>query len=288
MIKTKKQFSIITTALLSLVFLLSAPGASAQSSTVSFNIDPDYDSVGRSQINASLRIDGTKADFYVEDAYWNNLPPAEKGTILSTLGDIEQTFSTSTYPRVTEVFGSEWSPGIDGEEKITILFTSLDSGIGGYFREEDEIRRSQIASSNEREMFYINTEFLSTPRHAEAFIAHELQHLINYNQRVRLRDIRDELWVNEMLSEIAPTIAGLNDVYPGSNLASRVRSFKDNTSNSLIGWNSKTEDYAAASIFGHYLLDQYGEEFFTKLMETNATGEDGINQTLKALGKTET
>lgn len=283
---THKIKTLFATALLGAVFVFSATGADAQTSTV-FLLDNEFDGANRTQITATLRIEGEKAQFYVEDAYWDSLSASNRASILSILDSLENSFSNKVYPNITRVYGQEYSPGIDNNEKITVLFTNMSDGIGGYFREEDEFKKAIFPTSNEREMFYINTDFLGNQRQAEAFLAHEFQHLVNFNQRRRLRNVREEVWVNEMFSEVAPSIAGLNNSYAGSNLKSRVDNFVNNSSDSLVDWNNASNDYSSISVFGHYILDHYGEEFFTKYMASGSGGIAGINETLSALGKSE-
>ena len=70
-----------------------------------------------------------------------------------------EAFEERIYPAVTAVFGSEWSPGVDGDPRVTIVNGSLRS-VGGYFNSSDEYPRAVFSYSNQREMIYINTSFI--------------------------------------------------------------------------------------------------------------------------------
>jgi len=61
-----------------------------------------------------------------------------------------------------------------------------------------------------------------------SYLAHELTHLITFNQKERLNNIQEEIWLNEARAEYAPTLCGYNDEYEGSYLKSRVDDFLKN------------------------------------------------------------
>ncbi|OGZ60840.1 MAG: hypothetical protein A2919_02195 [Candidatus Spechtbacteria bacterium RIFCSPLOWO2_01_FULL_43_12] len=269
-----------------LLLLVSVSAAQAQS--VIFRVDQGFDQYNRTQLTATLQLEGQKAQYYIEDTYWNGQSGTSRAQILSTLDDVSSSFDGQIYPAVTGVFGSEWNPGIDGSSKITILISDLKNGIGGYFRDNDEHPKTVVADSNEREMFYMNTDFLGASRQLKAFAAHEFQHLINYNQKNRLRNANEEVWLNELASEIAPSIAGLNQPYSGSNLQSRVSTFLDEASNPLTRWSGQSGDYGIVSVFGNYLRDHYGDTFFTNITQNSLTGFNAINNSLALQGKIET
>ncbi|MDX1608028.1 MAG: hypothetical protein R3251_02370, partial [Candidatus Spechtbacterales bacterium] len=215
------------------------------------------------------------------------LTAVQRSNVLNNIDMIATSFDNEIYTKVRDVFGSEWSPGIDNDVKITILAARMQDNLGGYFREEDQFYRSQIPNSNQREMFYINTNFLGSTRQLEAFLAHEFQHLIHFNQKNRLLNTRSETWLNEMMSEVAPTVAGLNDSYSGSNLQSRIQSFTNTPSDAITRWNNNQEDYSAISAFGHYLLGQYGVEFYKALVQSTEEGIGAVNDALAGIGAPE-
>jgi len=51
-------------------------------------------------------------------------------------------FENKIYPTDREFFGSEWTPGVDDDPHIYILYTSgLGANVGGYFYSPDEYPR---------------------------------------------------------------------------------------------------------------------------------------------------
>ena len=49
---------------------------------------------------------------------------AKKNEIFGDLDNLSAEFNSKIYPILTSVYGSEWKPGVDGDNKITILFQS--------------------------------------------------------------------------------------------------------------------------------------------------------------------
>lgn len=141
-----------------------------------FNVNSFYDYANRSKVNAVLRHVGDKAVFYVDEDWWSS--QASKEDADNYIAALSDEFDKVIYPRLTQVYGQEWSPGIDNEFKITVLLSRLQGGAGGYFNPTDE---SHMAGSNEREMIYLNVDFLNSLR-IRGYLAHEFQHLISFYQ----------------------------------------------------------------------------------------------------------
>ena len=249
----------------------------------SFIVDPMYDLNNRASTSATLLRISEHAYYYMEDAYWDSLSLGQKDAQLDYLNLIINNFDNLTYPALRVVFGSEWNPGIDNDERMTILFTQLKITAGGYFNSKDEIPKFIESSSNEREMLYINALQMSNPL-IDSFIAHEFQHLISWNNKERLNNINDDVWLNEMRSEYAPTAAGFDAVYTGTNLERRVDDFLANPFDSLTDWQNDKFDYPPVNLFGHYLAEQFGEGIFSKITTNNKAGIYSIEQALRDTG----
>src|SRR3989339_216113 len=144
---------------------------------VIFNADRVYDAQNRSQVTATLRMVSDKALFYIDDDWWNKLNSYNLAN--AAIVNLAKEFDQTIYPRLTKVYGSEWSPGIDNEGRITIFIVQMKEGTGGYFNSADEFFKSQIISSNEREMIYLNSLYLGTSG-VKGYLAHEFHHLINF------------------------------------------------------------------------------------------------------------
>ena len=185
-------------------------------------------------------------------------------------------FEEVVYPRVTAVFGREWTPGVDNDPHLTILNANL-AGVGGYYSSSDEYPTSVREFSNEREMIYINAGAIpvTSPRYLEV-LAHELQHAVHWNA-----DASEDTWVNEGLSELAVTVAGFGQ--------SSVYRFLRSPPTSLVHWPlspvGSGANYGAASLFMHYLVDHYGSiEDLRPLLEEPTDGIAGVDAYLEKAG----
>jgi hypothetical protein len=132
-------------------------------------------------------------------------------------------------------------------------------------------------------MIYLNSMQIANPL-IYSLLAHEMQHLISWNQKERLRGIRDEIWLNELRSEYAPTVCGYDSSYVGSNLERRVEDFLANPFDSLTEWRGERFDYPSVNVFGHYLAEQYGENIIGMTAKNNKTGIASIEQALTDKG----
>jgi len=265
------------------ILLFSTALADDLGDNFNFFVDTNYDHQSRGQVTATLREISNKVYFYIEDDYWESLNGAQRNLYLDYLDSTGRSFDKTTYPAMQYVYGSEWNPGIDDDERITILLTKLKSTAGGYFNSKDEFTIEQIDSSNEREMFYINATQVANPLF-DSFLAHEFQHLINWNQKERNYGVMEEIWLNELRSEYAPTVAGYDAEYVGTNLEKRVDDFLANPFNSLTEWSGDRYDYPSVNLFGHYLADQFGESIFTNMMNTNKIGIQSIEKAVRDEG----
>lgn len=254
MISFLRQRKFLLTLLFSgglfIIFSFSAFAAEL-GETIDFFVDSNYDWKGRDEISATLREISDRTYFYIEDEYWSDLSGAQQSLYLDYLDQAAREFDRTTYPSVRYIFGSEWKPGIDDDERITILLTRLKSSAGGYFNSKDEFLVSQQPTSNEREMFYVNAVQIVNSLF-DSFLAHEFQHLINWNQKERSQGIVEEVWLNELRSEYAPTVAGYDSEYVGSNLERRADDFLAQPFNSLTEWEGSRYDYPSVNLFGHY------------------------------------
>lgn len=251
--------------------------------SVFFVVDQKYDSNGRNQVEATLRKIGQRAYFYVENKYFNSLDSIQQNNFLTAQNVLADEFDNVIYPKLTAFYGSEWNPGIDNNSRITFLFTSMADDAGGYFRTNDEFFISEMVDSNEREMIYFNVKYVTNNR-AKALIAHEFQHLINFNQKNKILNIDDEVWLNEMRSEYAPTVIGYDDVYAGSNISYREKHFLATPGDPLMEWQNVSEDYGVINFFAQYLADHYGGNIFSSMIKNSKKGIDSVNQALSDKG----
>ncbi len=196
----------------------------------------------------------------------------------------EQTFAGSINPDLgikaiaEAVFGAP--PDIDHNGKITILLIDVrddyvpnvsESYVAGYFDPLDQGQQGNLA-----DIIYLDTNpGTLSGVHGQvmlAALAHEYQHLIHYS-----RDSREDLWVNEGLSELAPVLMGL----PHRDFAL----FLDNTNVSLDRFDGELADYARTGLFFLYTWVQLGTGFIQELIALTETGITGFNSALDRHGQ---
>lgn len=271
-----------TVFIISLVLFLSI-AVNVRADTVGekrvFYIDSSYDSSERQELIAVLVKKTSKLFFYADEKWWNFTPQNEIYEALSSLG---QEFDNKIYSNLTSIFGPEWNPGIDKEPQITVLIHSMGENAGGYFRSNDEYSKLEVSDSNEREMVYLNAEYIRSPL-AKSFLAHEFTHLITFHQKENTYNVTDEIWLNEARAEYASTLVGYDDEQT-SNLERRIQIFSDNPSDSIIDWQGTKYDYGTISLFIQYLVDHYGIEILTDSLHSSETGIDSINYALEKNG----
>jgi len=203
-------------------------------------------------IGAELRYAGPVALIYVERGLSFSQPALEAAA---------RTFEQEIYPRNRELFGSELQPGVDGDNRITILNASnLNGGVLGYFSTQDSLPAQVNRFSNEREMFVMDGGALAFDNPAYlSVLAHEFQHMIHANEQPS-----SELWFNEGMSELATDLNGYFDNgFPPSYLA--------NPDLQLTTFNQTAAEYGAAQLFIRYIYAQYaGEEQLRPLIRADA------------------
>lgn len=228
-----------------------------------------HDISGQAYFSVTARLEaiGPEAYLWVQSDQAFDPAALERGALA---------FSEEVLPAVRSVFGSEWSPGIDGDPRLHILHHEPIAGIAGYFYSADEYPRAVEPHSNQREMFYINLA-AATPGSFDylSLLAHELQHMIHWN-----RDRDEAVWVNEGLSELSALVAG----YRGQTGAA----FMEQPDTALMEWQHETgangPHYAAAFSFLAYLRQRYGDALIQAIVAAPGNGAHGIEEALAAVG----
>ncbi|MDI6591335.1 MAG: hypothetical protein QME61_00100 [Patescibacteria group bacterium] len=257
--------------------------ADIQGQQETFNIDSSYDIENRNQLMATLRKITDHLYFYIDDAWWQKLSSSQKEKIDQALTDLGYEFQNKIYPILTSTFGSEWKPGIDNDERITILIHEMIEEAGGYFNSGDEYSKAQNPKSNQREMVYLNAQHLDKPN-IKSSLAHEFLHLITFNQKEKKQKVSEEIWLNEARSEYAPTLLGYDQIFEGSNLQMRINNFIDKPYDSLTEWQNLRYDYGVINLFIQYLVDHYGVEILVDSLKSPLIGIPSINEALAKRG----
>ncbi|MCX6720714.1 MAG: peptidoglycan-binding protein [Candidatus Staskawiczbacteria bacterium] len=244
---------------------------------VNFNVDSGFDVSGRTQISSTLVKTGARLYFYVDKLWWDSQAQAKQSEILVDLDNLSNEFDNNIYPKLTSTFGLEWSPGIDNDSKITILFQPMNSTEGGYFREADGYIKIQMPTSNEREMVYLSTLNIESSN-LKTVLGHEFTHLITFNQKNKIFGVEEDTWLNEARADYSSTILGYDDKYEGSNLQQRIKDFVENPSDSITDWSGTKYDYASINLFTQYLVEHYGLNILSDSLKSKLIGIESINQ----------
>ena len=268
-----------------IVFIISPLFIKADSvgDTETFFVDSGYDRNDREEIETVLMLENSLAYFYIEEEWWDKLDSGRQEEIEDSLDKLSLSFKNEIHPSLTSNFGSEWKPGIDDDEKITVLFHWMKEGRAGYFREADEYPLLQSPSSNEREMVYLNADYLRDDL-IDSYLAHEFSHLITFNQKVKENNVFEETWLDEARAEFSPALVGYDSNYSGSNLEKRVTLFLKNPSDSITEWKGKSTDYGALNLFTQYLVDRYGVEILVDSLQSDKIGISSIDFALEENG----
>jgi len=243
---------------------------------VNFNTEKIYDISGRSRVSATLLKIGDNAYYYVDDTYWSLLSEYSKKHFMERLDSISVEFDNNIYPKEIAFWGSESRLGVDNDPHITILLEDLTKDNGGYFYSSNLYPKSIAPDSNEREMIIVSASAMENG-YEKTFIAHEFQHLISYNQKELIRNVEEDIWLNELRSEYTSAVVGY-DSDPQAGLRNRIQTFLEKPTDSLTEWPNTSYDYAEVALFGRYLADQYGPDILSETLKIPSVGINSINQ----------
>ena len=221
------------------------------------------------EIDATLEYVTEHVYFWIEDGIQFNQ---------NELRSLVETFENDIYPTNRKFFGSEWSPGVDGDSHLYILYAKgLGFSIAGYFSSADEYHPLAHEYSNAHEMFLLSADSVSLDEEfAYSVLAHEFQHMIHWYQ-----DRNEETWMNEGFAELA---AYLNHYSVGG--SDYVYTLDPDIQ--LNYWPGGKEDttpyYGAAFLYVLYFLDRFGEEATQALVAEPANGLVSIDRVLSDIG----
>jgi hypothetical protein len=266
------------------------PGEAPQ--TADFDVYTDIegsvlDPASFTVVTGELKYEGTHTLLYVDER-----------TLQTTLSDAEavdigQTFDMSIYGIDRSAFGNE--SDINGDGKVAILMTEEvnnlpeDPGsiILGFFLPNDLLPNYVSPGvTNGMEIFYTMVPDQAMggvdwkERSIESIkgtLAHEFQHMINFNYRILiygsgyLANYQEELWMNEALSHIAEDLNG----YDTDNIA-RSNLFLDDTGSTKLTFLSddNLSNRGAVYLFLRYLGDRFGESIYRSLVQSRKAGTE--------------
>lgn len=195
---------------------------------------------------------------------------------------LAQLFDDQVHGPLRALFGSENSPGVDGDPRVYALFAQgLGRRVAGYFSSEHIWPRAAVASSNQREMFIFNLDVLGPEINVFALgglAAHEFQHMIQAHQ-----DPNENVWLNEGFSGFAELHTGL-----GFGTDAEANAFLARPGTQLNTWPEAGDTYphyGAGLLFVTYFHDRYGPDALRRLSRHPAPGLVALEALLAELGE---
>jgi len=224
------------------------------------------------QVDATLQYLTPHVYFWVEDGVRFNE---------DEMTSLVDAFEGQMYPINREFFGSEWSPGIDGDEHIYILYArGIGFSIAGYFSSADSTHPLAHEYSNGHEMFLFNADNTDLGEEfTYGVLAHEFQHMIHWYQ-----DRNESSYLNEGFSEVA---AFLN----GYDIGGFDWLYSTDPDLQLNDWpndpSATSPHYGAGFLYLTYFLDRFGEEATKALVKDPENGLDSVDNVLDQIGATD-
>jgi hypothetical protein len=232
----------------------------------------DTDTNENFQVQATLQYITDHSYFWIEDGVDYNQ---------GQLRRLAEAFESKIYPTDREFFGSEWSPGVDGDIHLYILYArGLGSNIAGYFSSVDSLNPAIQEFSNGHEMFVFNADSVSLDQeYTYGVLAHEFQHMIHW-----YRDRNEETWLNEGLSDLAMFLNGYD-------IGGHDFVYALDPDIQLNDWpndpNQTTPHYGASFLFVNYFLSRFGEQATQAVVTDIENGLVSIDKVLADLSVTD-
>jgi len=225
----------------------------------------------------TFRLNGANVDaelIHITDHTYTWLVTSAQADRQALIAAAER-FERDIYTADHQYFGSEWSPGIDGDVHLSMLhYSDPDEDAAGSFDPSDELPRWINATSNETEMFYVNLDSMDPGDDFYfAVLAHEFEHMIHWNT-----DRNEANWLDEGLAELACRAAGFD---PGDN----DEAFFAQPDTQLTDWpysGDNTVHYGAGYVFALYLWERFGDGLIWDLVHHPADGMASLDAVLAA------
>jgi hypothetical protein len=261
---------------------------------------------------ATLRASGSHCNIWVADENYDNSSSVNNDNhITSAQANALAVQFDFIYGLETAVFGYEYGGGqggdggVDKDLKIQILVydiykdysSSQTGGTIGFFWSKDEFSDAQLPTeykSNNAEIFYLDAHFIDAyPSTAYSTLAHEFQHMINFNRKSVLHEKNAAAWYNEMLSMLAEDMIdpmiGIPSTDSGHPVSARIPLFLDGYRYSgPTEWHSGDDvfySYSSAYAFGAFLARNYGgANLVSDISKNSFVDEESISDALAKQG----
>ena len=195
------------------------------------------------------------------------------------LNKLVKEFEENIYPTNRAFFGSEWSPGVDNDPHLYVIYASgLGSNLAGYYASIDEYPPLVHEYSNAHETFMLNADNLDLgENYTYNVLAHEFQHMIHW-----YRDRNETSWLNEGFSELATLLNGYRSHLGGFDYL-----YARNPDLQLNDWpndpSQTSPHYGSSFLFVTYFLDRFGNEATKALVSDDLNGLASVDKVLNEL-----
>lgn len=185
-------------------------------------------------------------------------------------------FDEEIYPRVRELWGSEPTPGIDGETRLYIVFTRfINPTVDGYFTSQHTYPADISPGSNQHEMIIFNLNQFQHQMDSDRLLsrsAHEFQHMVRHHV-----DGNESSWVDEGFSVFTETLLG----YAGN--ADMAQEFLAAPNTQLNNWTGSLASYGGSLLFMGYFYERFGLAGLQRLSAEPLDGLAGVDHALRGL-----
>lgn len=181
-------------------------------------------------------------------------------------------FDERVYDATREVFGPVLSAGFDRDARIHVLFAQDLGAVLGYFHGAVGGSRLTYPYANEKDMLFLNLDFIGDLKQDLSLLGHEFQHLIHWHH-----DPGERGFINEGFSELAaPLVMGARPYHlHGFDL------YRRNPELQLNDWASDSalseSFYGAGLGFSAYLVENFGVDFLRQVVSEPHSGIEGLN-----------
>ncbi|HEY9069735.1 MAG TPA: hypothetical protein VIV61_05725 [Candidatus Ozemobacteraceae bacterium] len=201
------------------------------------------------------------------------------------------------YPTMHGKFGSELMSGetptgLSLSNDIYILISpklsEIDPMLAGFFYSGDLYPPERLTTgiTNQVKIFYLNLraegESRLTEEIMQSTIAHELQHMIFFSNRIRNGVVSDDSWLNETLSAYAESACGFRvDNGKNQSKALQMQYYFDRMNEVPLvqnkGWGSEAQ-YGQVALFGEWLAEKHKGGDMRSLISSKATGMSAVEE----------
>lgn len=215
------------------------------------------------EVSAELVYQTPHLYFWVEDGLEYDVDDVAR---------LSETFENQIYVINRKFFGSEWTPGVDNDPHLVIIYARDMGGAAGYFAGSDSLMPEVRSYSNVAEMFYLSADYTDLKSSfTYGVLAHEFQHMIHWNH-----DRNETSWINEGFSELAAALNGYDiggfDYYFAFEPDIQLNFWPGNEQ------GDSSPHYGASYLFARYLLAQFGADTIQDIVANPKNGFEGLDE----------